>query len=95
MSDEKDNKAKEKTGDILQDHPILKSAQKLKSNVKDIDVPKGMTGFVEVEFLRAWGGRKKGDKETYHVSTAKSLIHHEAVKVLKHIEKYVPKKAKE
>lgn len=92
--DNKETADNKETGDVLQDHPLLKSS-KPKSESKDaIKVPKGHSGFVKVEFLRKWGGRKPGENEVYHVSTAKSLVSHKAVKVIKHIKKYVPKKAK-
>lgn len=59
---------------------------------KDVSVE--LTGFVVVEFTKDFGSYKKGDKETYHNSTAKGLVEKAKVaKVVEEVKKYVPKKA--
>ena len=51
------------------------------------------SGFVVLEFTKAHGSKVKGDKETYHHSTANALVGKLGVaKVVKNLEKYVPKK---
>ena len=55
---------------------------------------KELTGFVVVEFTQDWGSKKKGDTETYHKSTAEALVKKgKCCKIVKEIEKYVPKEA--
>lgn len=52
------------------------------------------TGWLEIEFLKDFGGYKKGDSATYHESTAAKMIGEAKIaKVTKEITKYVPKKA--
>lgn len=89
-----ENKENEKDKQSFDDHPLLKNQKEVKSGKKEIEVPEGASGFVKVEFTRNWGGTKKGEEKVYHVSTAKSLLHHEAIKIVEHIKKYVPEKAK-
>lgn len=63
-------------------------AEEKKEEAKGKDVK---TGFVVVEFTKDHASRKKGEKETYHTSTAKALT--EKLKVAKIAEvltKYVP-----
>jgi hypothetical protein len=49
------------------------------------------SGWVVLEFTSLWGTKKKGDKETYHQSTANALVERKVAKVSEVIEKYVPK----
>lgn len=68
---------------------------KLKKS-EPIEIQKGESGFVVLEFLKNHGTKKVGDKETYHHSTANALVSKlKVAKVIEHIKKYVPKKVKE
>lgn len=51
------------------------------------------TGFVVLEFIKSHGSRKKGDKETYHRSTANALVEKlKVAKVIEELKKFVPAK---
>lgn len=51
------------------------------------------TGWVVLEFTKKWGSNNKGDKKTYHISTAQALVDKEKVaKVIEELKKYVPAK---
>ena len=63
---------------------------KTKKDMKQVE-----TGWVVLEFTEDWGTKKKGDKETYHNSTADTLVNQkEVAKVVEKLKKYVPKEAK-
>lgn len=97
MSDDiKENKKEETPLEKAKKHPLLKgwAARKGKAT-PEIKVPEGMSGFVVLKFKEQWNDRKPGSEETYHVSTAKSLVHLGVAEVKEHIKIYVPKKAKE
>lgn len=49
------------------------------------------TGWVVLEFTSAHGTKKSGDKETYHMSTAKGLIARKVAKIVEELTKFVPK----
>jgi hypothetical protein len=52
------------------------------------------TGFQVVEFTKEHGSRKKGEKETYHKSTADALVNKlKVAKVVEELTKWEPKKA--
>lgn len=51
------------------------------------------TGWVILEFTKAHGTKKAGDKETYHKSTANALVERKVAKVVEELTKFVPKKA--
>jgi len=62
---------------------------------KKIQVPEGGTGFVVLEFTQNHGSYKKGDKETYHHSTANALVGKlNVAKVSSYVKKVKPKKEK-
>ena len=64
---------------------------------KSTDKPEGKdveTGYVELEFTKNFGSRKKGEEATYHSSTAKSLVEKlKVAKITKKLTKFVPAKA--
>lgn len=51
------------------------------------------TGFVVVKFLNDEPGNKKGEKRTYHISTANTLVKKKIVEIVEELEEYVPKTA--
>lgn len=51
------------------------------------------TGFVVCTFIKEHGTKKKGDKETYHVSTANQLVKAKVAEITEKLTEYVPKKA--
>lgn len=68
---------------------VAETSKKIKISDED-------SGFVVLEFVKEHGTKKEGDKETYHHSTANALVGKLGVaKVVSHVKKYVPKKAKE
>ena len=63
----------------------------LKADKKDMKREK--TGWFIIEFLKDHGSYKKGDKETYHISTAKALVDKlKVAKVVEELSVYRPKK---
>mgnify|MGYP000038264141 CR=1 FL=1 len=50
------------------------------------------TGWIVIKFTKNWGSRKVGDKETYHTSTANSLLKRKVAVKAETLKKYQPKK---
>lgn len=54
---------------------------------------KEKTGWFIIKFTKDHGSYKKGDTETYHISTATALVDKlEVAEIVQELEKYVPKK---
>lgn len=67
-------------------------AKAREDNKKELQVK---TDWVILEFTDSWGSKKKGDKEKYHISTAKTLVKRKVAKVIEELTKYVPAKVVE
>jgi hypothetical protein len=66
-----------------------------KGLIEPLKIPKGHSGFVEIEFTKPHGTHDVGSKEIYHHSTAAALVNKlEVAKVVSSIEKYTPRKLK-
>jgi len=85
-----------KAGDISSKSGTITPKNKEEARKENKDVLKVKTDWVILEFTESWGSKVKGDKEKYHISTARSLVDKAKVaKVIEEVEKYVPKKVQE